>query len=85
MNPKDTFTLNNGFVINTDLLPERFSVIGAIQVRNNDYVVMGRENDSTIPEDNSYCSWLYNPECGFFYGHYRLTRDEAFKELLSRG
>lgn len=67
------------FAINSVYLPERFIVIGALRKRENDYVVIGMENNET------YCSWLYNPGCGFIHGHYRLTEEEALKELITRG
>ena len=79
MNPDNT-PIKNTFEINVSLLPERFTVIGALRREGtNDYVVIGMENNET------YCSWLYNPNCGFIYGHYRLTREEALKELTERG
>lgn len=68
------------FAINSVYLPERFTVIGALRRENSDdYVVIGKENNET------YCSWLYNPNCGFIHGHYRLTKEEALKELIERG
>ena len=87
MEPKTFYTKNNkSFVVEIDisLLPERFEVINALAKRENgDCIVMGRET-SVKDEDNSYCTWLYNPACGFIYGHYRLTRAEAFKQLVER-
>lgn len=68
----------NLFDIKSDLLPERFSIVGFIQDYKNDYVVMGRETG------DFYCTWLYNPACGFTYGHYRLTKEEAYKDMLNR-
>ena len=72
---------NNGkdFGIDTSLLPERFRVEGVLRIMANDYVVIGTENGET------WCSWLYNPGCGFIQGHYRLTEEEALKELITRG
>ena len=79
MNP-ETREVETNFNIKTELLPERFTVIGALRREGtNDYVVIGMENNET------YCSWLYNPDCGFVWGHYRLTREQALKELIERG
>lgn len=80
MNPETiNVSVAQPFAINTVYLPERFTVIGALRKRENDYVVIGKENNET------YCSWLYNPNCGFIHGHYRLTEEEALKELITRG
>ena len=79
MNP-ETREIETNFNIKTDLLPERFTVIGALRREGtNDYVVIGTEYGGF------YCSWLYNPDCGFAWGHYRLTREEALKDLVERG
>lgn len=79
MNP-DTRVVDTNFSVNASLLPERFTVIGALRREGtNDYVVIGMENNET------YCSWLYNPDCGFCWGHYRLTREQALKDLVERG
>lgn len=72
------------FNYSKDILPERFKVIGALNVHGDDYVVIGREGDDDEDTMN-YCSWLYNPNCGFIYGHYRLTREEALNDLIKRG
>ena len=74
----------SGFAIDTSLLLKRFTIVGALQKRENDYVVIGTE-ESDVLEDHNYCSWLYNPGCGFIYGHYGLTREQALKDLLERG
>lgn len=81
MNPETiNVSVAQPFAINTTYLPERFTVIGALRREGtNDYVVIGMENNET------YCSWLYNPNCGFVYGHYRLTREQALKDLVERG
>jgi len=79
MNP-DKYVVDNNFNVKTELLPERFTVIGALRREGtNDYIVIGMENNET------YCSWLYNSVCGFLWGHYRLTREQALKELVERG
>lgn len=76
----DRIEVNTGFCVKEELLPERFTVIGALRREGtNDYVVIGRERGGL------YCSWLYHPDCGFSWGHYRLTREQAFKELIERG
>ena len=66
------------FHIDASLLPERFSITAARRVKGNDYIVIGKENDDT------YCSWLYNPDCGFVWGHYQLTLAEALHDLGNR-
>ena len=79
MNP-DITPIKETFEINASLLPERFTVIGALRREGtNDYIVIGTERGGL------YCSWCYNPDCGFIWGHYRLTREEALKELVERG
>lgn len=79
MNP-ETREVETNFNIKTELLPERFTVIGALKREGtDDYVVIGRELGGF------YCSWLYHPDCGFSWGHYRLTREQALKELIERG
>ena len=78
MNPENS-VIDSNFNVKVELLPARFTVIGALRREGtNDYVVIGMENNET------YCSWLYNPGCGFIYGHYRMTREEAIKDLLNR-
>ena len=72
------------FNYDKNVLPERFKVIGALNVGGDDYVVIGTEK-TKYEEDGNYCSWLYNPNCGFIYGHYRLTREEALNDLIKRG
>ena len=84
MNPDKIRKLDTNFNVDTSYLPDRFTVIGAVKVRDNDYVVIGMET-TVEDKDSSYCSWLYNPDCGFIYGHYRLTRAEAFHDLVNRG
>lgn len=81
MNPETiNVSVAQPFAVNATYLPERFTVIGALRREGtNDYVVIGMENNET------YCSWLYNPNCGFVYGHYRLTREQALKDLVERG
>ena len=82
-NPKD-------FYINSEFLPERFTIVGAIaregveQGDTGDRVVIGIEDNPSLPEDRKYCSWLYNPNMGFAFGHYALTRKEAIKDLTER-
>lgn len=81
MNPETiNISVARPFEINSVYLPERFTVIGALRREGtDDYVVIGMENNET------YCSWLYNSNCGFVYGHYRLTREQALKDLVERG
>ena len=79
MNNDFDIEVSRDLVIKADLLPERFTIVGAFRKRDNDYIVIGQENGDT------YCSWLYNPNCGFIYGHYRLTLGEALKDLVERG
>ena len=80
---KEQNTANSYFGIDAHLLPERFSVEGVLRIRDNDYIVIGKEKGRENGAD--WCSWLYNPNCGFIHGHYGLTKYMALRDFLERG
>ena len=84
MEPDLTFESAKDFVINAKTLPDRFHIVGALKKPNNGYVVIGIETNMRLG-DHNYCSWLYDPRCGFIYGHYGLTEEEAYRDLIERG